>query len=109
MVGSSPTRVRHVVLFGLKEGTTRESLEAITKAFLRLAEQIPQIRGIEWGSDISPEQRQGGHTHAFCVTFDSAADRDAYLPHPARRAFLSEVLRPHLERATVLDYIARED
>jgi hypothetical protein len=109
MIASSPRRVRHVVLFAMKEDTTRETTEAITKAFLRLADQIPQIRGIEWGSDISPERRQAGHTHAFLVTFDSEADRDAYLPHPARRAFLSDVLRPHLEWATVLDYVARED
>ena len=57
---------------------------------------------------MSPEGRQSGHTRAFLVTFDSPADRDAYLPHPARRAFLSHVLKPHLEKATVVDYVARD-
>jgi hypothetical protein len=108
MASSLVGRVRHVVLFGLKPGTTGEHVDAIARGFLRLRDEIPQIRGLEWGSDNSPENRQAGHTHAFLVTFDSAADRDAYLPHPARMAFLSNVLRPHLEKATVLDYVARE-
>jgi hypothetical protein len=56
---------------------------------------------------MSPEGRQGGHTHAFLVTFETAADRDAYLPHPARQAFLTHVLKPHLEKVTVVDYVAR--
>jgi hypothetical protein len=38
----------------------------------------------------------------------SEADRDAYLPHPARKAFIANVLRPHLEKVTVLDYVVRE-
>jgi hypothetical protein len=108
MAGSSSGRVRHVVLFALKPGTSSEDIETIAERFVQLRNDIPQIRSIEWGSDISPEKRQGGHTHAFLVTFESEADRDAYLPHPARQAFLSQVLRAHLERATVIDYVARE-
>ena len=104
----SSGRVRHIVLFALKQGTTSEDVETIAKGFVHLRDDIPQIRSIEWWHDISPEYRQGGHTHAFLVTFDSEADRDAYLPHPARKAFLSDVLRPHLDRATVVDYVARE-
>jgi hypothetical protein len=109
MTSSVSRRVRHIVLFGFKPGTTPEDVETIAKGFLRLRDAIPQIRSIEWGSDISPEGLQGGHTHAFVVTFDSEADRDAYLPHPAHQAFISELLRPHLEKVTVLDYVPRED
>jgi hypothetical protein len=96
------------VLFNLREGTTAETIREIEAGFARLGEQIPQIRELEWGTDVSPEGRQAGHTHAFLVTFDTLADRDLYLPHPARKAFLADVLRPHLEKATVVDYIARE-
>ena len=104
----SSGRVRHSVLLAFKQGTTSGAVETIANGFLHLRDEIPTIRGIEWGSDISPENRQGGHTHAFLVTFDSEADRDAYLPNPARKAFLAGVLRPHLEMATVLDYVACE-
>jgi hypothetical protein len=103
----APERVRHVVLFKLKDGTTPSTVQEIQAGFAALRDQIPQIRELEWGTDMSPEGRQGGHTHAFLVTFDNAADRDAYLPHPARTAFLLQVLKPHLEKVTVLDYVAR--
>lgn len=108
MISSFTQRVRHIVLFALKPGTTPEDVVAISQAFMRLREDIPQIRNLEWGRDIRAEDRQGGHTHAFLVTFDSEADRDAYLPHPARKAFIANVLRPHLEKVTVLDYVVRE-
>lgn len=99
--------VRHVVLFKLKEGTTPSTVHRIEAAFTALRDQIPQIRALECGADVSSEGRQGGHTHAFLVTFDTLADRDLYLPHPARQAFLLEVLKPHLEKVTVVDYVAR--
>ena len=95
------------MLFKLKDGTSPETIRSIERAFADLREQIPQIRDLEWGTDMSPEGRQSGHTHVFQVTFDSPADRDAYLPHPARKAFLGDVLRPHLDKATVVDYVAR--
>jgi hypothetical protein len=101
-------RVRHVVLFKLKDGTSAETLHEIETAFAGLRGQIPQIRELEWGTHNSPEGRQAGHTHAFLVTFDTPVDRDIYLPHPARKAFLADVLKPHLDKVTVVDYIARD-
>jgi hypothetical protein len=41
------------------------------------------------------------------VTFKSEADRDAYLPHPAHKRFV-DLLKPHLEKATVVDYWAQQ-
>jgi len=109
MVGQThPRRVRHVVLFKLKDGTSAETIHEIETAFAGLRSQIPQIRELEWGDDISPEGRQAGHTHAFLVTFDTPVDRDIYLPHPARTAFLANVLKPHLDKVTVVDYVARD-
>jgi hypothetical protein len=70
MISSFTQRVRHIVLFALKPGTTPEDVVAISQAFMRLREDIPQIRNLEWGRDIRAEDRQGGHTHAFLVTFD---------------------------------------
>jgi hypothetical protein len=102
-------RVRHVVLLKLKDGTTAETLHAIEAAFAGLRSQIPQIRELEWGTDMSPEGRQAGHTHAFLVTFATTVDHDMYLPHPARKAFLADVLKPHLDKVTVVDYVAREE
>ena len=95
--------LRHVVLFKFKDDTTPEQTEQIEAAFRALPGQIEAIHAFEWGTDVSVEGLAQGFTHCFFVTFQSAADRDAYLPHPAHRAF-GAILRPHLDKVLVLDY-----
>ena len=89
-------QLRHVVLFKFKPGTPPEKVSEVEQAFGRLPEQIPQIVGYEWGTNVSPEGHDKGYTHAFLVTFADAAGRDAYLPHPAHKEFV-ELIGPHLE------------
>ena len=55
--------------------------------FLGAVEQIDAVLAVETGINCSPVGRAHGHTHAFLVSFAGAAQRDAYLVHPARRAF----------------------
>lgn len=95
--------LRHVVLFKFKDDATPEHVQQVEAAFRALPSQIEAIRGFEWGTDVSVEGLAQGFTHCFFVTFQSAADRDAYLPHPAHRAF-GAILRPHLDKVLVLDY-----
>jgi hypothetical protein len=97
--------LRHVVLFKFKESSTPEQVEKVVSEFRALAKKIPTIADFEFGTNNSPEGFNDGLTHCFFVTFKSEKDRDAYLPHPAHKAFV-EVLRPHLEKAVVVDYIA---
>jgi len=98
--------LRHVVMFRFKETSTAADVERIVEAFRALPGAIDAIRGFEWGTDNSPEGLQQGLTHCFLLTFDSEADRDAYLPHPAHKAFV-ELVGPHVEKVTVVDYWAR--
>lgn len=98
--------LRHVVMFRFKETSTAADVERIVEAFRALPGAIAAIRGFEWGTDNSPEGLQQGLTHCFLLTFDSEADRDAYLPHPAHKAFV-ELVGPHVEKVTVVDYWAR--
>ena len=95
--------LRHVVLFGFKAEATPEQIKHIEDAFRALPAQISEIADFEWGTNVSPENLAQGFTHCFFVTFNSAAERDAYLPHPAHKEF-GQVLRSHLERVLVLDY-----
>lgn len=95
--------LRHVVLFGFKETVSPEEIQKIVDAFKALPAQISQIKGFEWGTNNSPEGLNQGLTHAFTLTFHSDADRDAYLPHPAHKAFGS-TLGSSLENVTVVDY-----
>lgn len=100
-------KVRHVVLFKFKDGTAPEQIKAIEDAFRALPSKIPQIVGYEWGTNNSPEGKSDGFTHCFFLTFNTTQDRDVYLPHPDHKAF-GKVLRPHLDKVLVIDYIAKD-
>lgn len=104
MAGS---KLRHVVLFGFKETATPEQIKEVERAFCALPGKISEIHDFEWGTDVSVENLARGYTHCFLVTFLNEADRDAYLPHPAHRAFVS-LLQPHLEQVLVVDYWSRQ-
>jgi hypothetical protein len=98
--------LRHVVLLSFKEDSSPEDIKKVEDAFIALQEKIPQIRDFEWGTNNSPEGLNKGLTHCFLVTFESEEDREIYLPHPDHQAFV-EVLSPHMEDVTVIDYWAK--
>ncbi|MCO6046675.1 Dabb family protein [Aeoliella sp. ICT_H6.2] len=95
--------IRHVVLLQFKEGTSKEKIAEIEQAFASLPEKIEEIADLEWGLNNSPEGLSSGFTHCFLVTFNSDADRAAYLPHPEHIKFAG-LLRPHVEEVLVVDY-----
>jgi hypothetical protein len=104
---SSRGFVRHVVLFKFKDTAPPEEIRAIEAKFCALKKQIPAILDLEWGTNISPENRAEGFTHCFLLTFRDAAARDSYLPHPAHKEFGAS-LRPHLDKVLVIDYVSRD-
>lgn len=99
--------LRHIVLFKFKDASTPEDIKAVEDAFRNLKNEIPEIKDFEWGRNNSPEGLNEGLTHAFFVSFTSEEDRAVYLPHPKHKAFI-EVLKPHLEKAVVVDYWAEK-
>jgi Stress responsive A/B Barrel Domain len=102
---SSSKLLRHVVLFKFKDNAPTADVKKVEDAFRALAPKIKLIKDFEWGTNNSPENLNQGLTHCFLVTFSSEKDRDTYLTHPDHVAFV-EVLKPHLDKATVLDYWA---
>lgn len=99
-------KVRHVVLLKFKAEATPQQIKAVEEGFRALPGKISGVRYFEWGTDISPEKLSDGFTHCFLVTFDTEKARDAYLPHPAHKAFV-EVLKPVLDKVLVVDYVAQ--
>ena len=95
--------LRHVVLFKFKDSSQPEDVKKVEDAFAGLSKKISLIKDFEWGTNNSPENLNQGLTHCFLVTFASEKDRDAYLIHPEHQKFV-EVLKPHLDKVTVLDY-----
>lgn len=96
---------RHVVLFKFKDSATPDQVKSVEDAFRKLSTQVDTITGYEWGTNVSPENKNEGFTHCFLVTFKDKAGLDVYLPHPAHDAFKA-VLRPYLDKVLVVDFVA---
>jgi hypothetical protein len=99
--------LRHLVLLKFKADARPVQIDAIVQAFRGLARQVDTVRSLEWGVDVSPEGLAKGFTHAFLLSFDAAAGRDVYLPHPAHQAFVAQ-LQPLLADVLVIDYESDE-
>ena len=95
--------IRHLVLLRFSDATTDAKRAELAADFAALGSKIAEVRALEWGVNVSPEGLDKGFTHGFVVSFANAADRDAYLPHPAHQAFV-ERLKPWLADVLVLDY-----
>lgn len=100
-------KVRHVVIFKFKATATPEQIKSVEDAFRALPTKIPNVEGYEWGTNVSPENLAQGFTHCFLLTFPTTAARDAYLPHPAHKAF-GKLLHPYLDKVFVIDFVAKE-
>ena len=96
-------KLRHVVAFKFKDGTTKEQIKQVEDAFRDLQKKIKKIKGYEWGTNISPENRNKGCTHGFVLTFNSEKDRDIYLNHPAHKEF-GKLVGPVLDDVFVIDF-----
>lgn len=97
---------RHLVCFKFKKETPKAEIERIEKEFIALADKIDTITGFEWGTNVSPENKAKGFTHAFLVTFKDKAGLETYLPHPDHQAFVKG-LGEHIDDAFVFDYVAK--
>lgn len=94
--------IRHIVLFQFKDSVPQSEVDAISAAFNQLTEKIDVITSLESGTNVSPENLTQGYTHAFIVSFANEKDRDAYLPHPAHKAFV-KMIDGKLEQVLVFD------
>jgi len=97
--------LRHVVLLKFKAEASADDIRKVEEAFRALPTQIKEIKGLEWGTNNSPENLAQGFTHCFFLSFANEKGRATYLPHPAHQAFVA-VLKPHLDKALVVDYWA---
>ncbi len=99
--------IRHVVHFKFKKEATPPQVEKITEEFAALKKKIAEVDSLEWGTNSSPEGMDKGFTHCWIVSFKTAKDRDAYLVHPAHKAFV-EILLPILDEAIVVDFVPQK-
>lgn len=106
--GAKSGKLFHVVSLKFKPSATKEQIKAVEDAFVALKEKIPGIASLDWGTNVSPEKHDKGFTHCFVLSFASEKDRDAYLPHPAHKAF-GKMLGPILDDVMVIDFWSQGD
>ncbi|HLX60374.1 MAG TPA: Dabb family protein [Planctomycetota bacterium] len=99
--------VRHVVCLKFKEGTKPEEIKKIENAFRALKEKISdRVLGLEWGTNVSKENRDKGFTHCFVLTFADEKDVRSYAEHPDHKAFVA-LAGPFLDDIFVIDFHAK--
>jgi hypothetical protein len=99
-------KVHHVVCFKFADTATPEQIEKVDADFRALKSKIHLVKSLKAGTNMSPEKLNKGFTHCWELTFKSAADRDAYLVHPAHKAF-GQSLGSSVADVFVFDFIAR--
>jgi len=104
---SGKKQLNHVVLIKFKQTATPEQIKKVEEAFAGLKEKVPGVASLRYGTNVSPENKNKGYTHAFILTFNSDKDRDGYLVHPAHKAF-GGVLGPVLGDVLVIDFWGQE-
>ena len=97
----------HVVHFKFKKDATPEQIKKITDEFAALKTRISEVESLDWGTDVSPEGLGKGFTHCWILKFKNASDRDAYLVHPAHKAFVA-LLKPILDEPLVVDFVPQK-
>ncbi len=104
---SAAQKLQHVVCFKFKSSAAAADVKKVEEAFQALKKKIPQITALEWGTNVSKEQRDKGFTHCFLVTFKSEKDRDTYITHPEHKAF-GGIVGPVIEDVFVIDFWAKD-
>jgi hypothetical protein len=100
-------KLQHVVCFKFKSTAPAADITKVENAFEALKKQISQVQTLEWGTNVSKEKRDKGFTHCFVLSFKSEADRDAYIEHPAHKAF-GKIVGPVLDDVFVIDFWAKQ-
>jgi hypothetical protein len=99
-------KLQHVVSFKFKSTASADDIKKVEVAFQGLKHKIPQVVSLEWGTNVSKENKDKGFTHCFILSFKSEADRDAYIVHPEHKAF-GKLVGPLLEDVFVIDFWPR--
>ena len=101
--GSGRHVLKHVVAFQFNDDVSEERKNQAVQDFRDLSGKIPEIRKFEGGENVSDKGMNKQFTHWFVLTFDSEADRDIYLPHPAHLEVVQKN-KPLLADLLVVDF-----
>lgn len=92
-----------MVQIKFKPQVTQEQIAELFRLLAALRRSISGITDFTGGPNSSPEGLNQGYTHGFLITFETAAARDAYLPHPEHESVKAQLL-PCLDGVLVFDW-----
>jgi len=74
--------LHHIVLFSFKADVSQVERAGILGAIRGLRSDVPALRSLDVGENLSPARAQG-YTHVLIETFDDRAGLAEYTAHPA--------------------------
>lgn len=95
--------IRHYGMFQFHPEITPVQIDESFAEMRGMVGKIPGLLAMEHGSYDSPEGLNDGFTHGFIMSFDTCANRDAYLPHPEHER-VKQIVVPRLARVIVFDF-----
>ncbi len=99
-------KLRHVVSLKFKSDATEVQIQEIVDGMFAFPSQIPEVKKVEGGENVSIEDAHKGFTHCFTLTFDDIEGLKVYLPHEDHLALVEKV-KPLLDDVFVIDYWAK--
>lgn len=81
---------------------TPEQTTHLVKGFEAL-KSVPEVLGLEWGTEKNAEDSSLGFTHSFLLTFKDFESRTAYLNGTPHRQYEKEVMK-YRNKVLVFDY-----
>lgn len=95
--------LRHVVSLKFNAEATDAQIQDIVDRLFAFPSQIPEVKKVEGGENVSIEDAHKGFTHCFTLTFDDIEGLKVYLPHEDHLALVEKV-KPLLDDVFVIDY-----
>jgi hypothetical protein len=95
--------IQHIVLLKFKPEVSPDQIDQVFTNLAELKDLIPGIIAFNGGPYSSPEGLNQGYTHGLIITFETAAHRDAYLPHPEHEKVKAIILN-YLDDLIAFDF-----
>jgi len=94
--------IRHVVLLSWNEKVTDAAVQAVTDGLEALPGQIPEIRSYRFGADLGTNRRNADYV--LVGDFESSADFETYVEHPAHVELMKNLTGPILGSYTAAQF-----
>ncbi|OCQ53202.1 Stress responsive A/B Barrel Domain protein [Photorhabdus australis subsp. thailandensis] len=95
--------IRHILLLKFTPEIKEQQLTTIRDTAISMQHRISGISSVEWGDNVSSENKNKGFTHAIIMTFDDHNAISNYLSHPEHDE-LKDLLIDSVNDIIVFDY-----